>query len=360
MTQRVYLDWNATAPLRPEARDAMIAAMDVIGNPSSVHSEGRAAKSIVEKARGQVAGLVGCAPSEVVFTSGATEAVSVLDASARHGVDVFVDETAHDALWAYKSMSHWTSESHGHSWAFGMASGETGIIGTPPDLSDGQYEYAPGVTAAWLLLDICQLLGRVPFSFSKQTAQFAIASAHKLGGPKGVGCLIVRSGNDVSPLLKGGGQEMGRRSGTENVIGIAGFGAAAEAAQRDLANGAWDRVARMRDSMETMIMDAAPEAIVFGKDDPRLPNTANFAVSGWKGETQVMQMDLAGFAVSAGSACSSGKVKESRVLRAMGFDSLTASSAIRVSMGPTTTPAEVTAFADTWIDYYRRFKARAA
>jgi len=153
---------------------------------------------------------------------------------------------------------------------------------------------------------------------------------------------------------------MGRRSGTENVIGIAGFGAAAVAAQRDLDNGEWDRVAEMRDAMEAMLLDAAPELIVFGKDAPRLPNTSNFAIPGWKGETQVMQMDLAGFAVSAGSACSSGKVKESRVLRAMGFDSETASSAIRVSMGPTTTQAEVTAFADTWIDHYRRFKQRAA
>ncbi len=161
-------------------------------------------------------------------------------------------------------------------------------------------------------------------------------------------------------LIEGGGQEMGRRSGTENVIGIAGFGAAAVAAKRDLENGVWERVERLRDDLEDALASAAPDIIFFGKEVARLPNTSCFAIPGWKGETQVMQMDLAGYAVSAGSACSSGKVKESRVLRAMGFDALTASSAIRVSMGPTTTEDEVMGFARTWIEHYRRWKQRAA
>lgn len=338
----------------------MIAAMDEAGNPSSVHAEGRKAKGIVEKARGQVAALVGCEPSEIVFTSGATEAAAVLGFARRHGLDVLVDEAAHDALWAQVSVSQRADQEGRYVRAVGAASGETGILVEPTSVAEGDFAHGSGASATWLLLDICQLLGRVAFSFVEETAQFAIASAHKLGGPKGVGCLVVRQGVELAPLMLGGGQEMGRRSGTENVIGIAGFGAAAAAAARDLANGEWDRVAEMRNGLEAMLLDAAPELIVFGKDVPRLPNTSNFAVPGWKGETQVMQMDLAGFAVSAGSACSSGKVKESRVLRAMGFDSETASSAIRISMGPTTTQAEVAAFAQTWIDHYRRFKRRAA
>ena len=194
-------------------------------------------------------------------------------------------------------------------------------------------------------------------------AIYGTTTAHKFGGPKGTGALFA-SGHqfhDLPVLIDGGGQEQGRRSGTENVIGIAGFGAAAEAAQRDLEAGVWEPVEKLRDLLEDRLAEAADDTIFFGKEAPRLPNTSCFAVPGWAGETQVMQMDLAGFAVSAGSACSSGKVnKASRVLLAMGFDEITASSAIRVSMGPTTTEAEVMAFADAWIDAYRRRKARAA
>ena len=165
----------------------------------------------------------------------------------------------------------------------------------------------------------------------------------------------------IRPLQTGGGQEQGRRAGTENVIGIAGFGAAAEAAKRDLEAGVWEGVEAIRNRLEDRLASAAPDLIVFGKEAPRLPNTSCFAIPGWKGETQVMQMDLAGFAVSAGSACSSAKVeKASRVLRAMGFDEITASSAIRVSIGPTTTEAEVMGFADAWEAAYRRWRNKAA
>ena len=188
----------------------------------------------------------------------------------------------------------------------------------------------------------------------------SLVSGHKIGGPKGTGALVVRDGVDIRAHLVGGGQEMRRRSGTENVIGIAGFGAAAEAAGRDLESGAWGRVTMLRDNLEDRLAAEAPDLIVFCHDAPRLPNTSCFAIPGWKGETQVMQMDLAGFAVSAGSACSSGKVGPSRVLLAMGYDDEIAASAIRVSMGPTTSEAEVMAFADTWIEHYRRRKQRAA
>jgi cysteine desulfurase len=344
MKGRVYLDWNGTAPLRPEAREAMIAAMDVVGNPSSVHAEGRAAKALVERARADVAEAVGCKPAEVVFTSGATEAAGVL-AGFGH---VEVEATAHDALWAHRRTGHDVA----HVYAMGLANSETGVILPVPERD--------ALRAERLLLDVTQGVGRVPFSFAWSGAEFAVLSAHKLGGPKGVGALIVRDGVEMPPLALGGGQEMGRRSGTENVIGIAGFGAAIRAGMRDLEAGVWDEVARLRNILETTLASAAGETIFVGKDAQRLPNTSCIAVPGWKGETQVMHMDLAGFAVSAGSACSSGKVRESRVLRAMGFGEDVARSAIRVSLGPATREEEITRFAAVWVEAHDRHRARAA
>ncbi|MEL7349189.1 MAG: aminotransferase class V-fold PLP-dependent enzyme, partial [Pseudomonadota bacterium] len=217
-----------------------------------------------------------------------------------------------------------------------------------------------------LLVDMAQLAGKVPIEYYKgsYTPLYATVSGHKFGAPKGTGALVAYA-DDVYPStlkahLVGGGQELGRRSGTENVVGIAGFGAAAEAAQRDLEDGVWERVAALRNILEARLEAAAPDLIFVGREAERLPNTTCIALPGWKGETQVMLLDLAGFAVSAGSACSSGKVKESRVLRAMGFDAVTASSAIRVSLGPTTTEAEITAFAEAWTTLYRKRTSRAA
>lgn len=358
---RTYLDYNATAPLRPEARAAMGAAMDVVGNPSSVHGEGRAAKALVEKARGQVAAAVGCKRQEVVFTSGATEAARVLAHPPASPRDVFVDDTAHDALWAHVKMDAWPEhpEGPGHTLAMGLANSETGVITPPPEQVGGTWPFGKA-RADWLCLDVTQAVGRIPFSFSWSGADLAILSAHKLGGPKGVGALIVRQGVDITALSEGGGQEMGRRSGTENTVGIAGFGAAIEAAMRDLDDGVWARIEKFRNILENLIAHDANNTIFVGKDGKRLPNTSCFATPGWKGETQVMQMDLAGFAVSAGSACSSGKVRESRVLRAMGYDPDVARSAIRVSLGPATTEDEVRRFAEAWISAHRRFRARSA
>jgi cysteine desulfurase len=357
---RVYLDYNATAPLRLEARDAMVAAMDVVGNPSSVHSEGRAAKSQIERARRQVAEAVGCLPQEVIFTSGATEAAQVL-ANAQPGMDVFVDDTAHDAVWAQARMQNWPEHPNGpgHTLAMGVANSETGVITLPPEKVDGQYPFGQA-RADWLCLDVTQAIGRIPFSFAWSEADMAILSAHKLGGPKGVGALVLRQGLDISPLSLGGGQEMGRRSGTENVIGIAGFGAAAEAAMRDLADGKWQEIEKLRNILEKTIEESSNETIFVGKSDQRLPNTSCILTPGWKGETQVMQMDLAGFAISAGSACSSGKVKTSRVLTAMGYDDTQAASAIRVSFGPQTTEDEVRRFATSWLAAREKHRARSA
>ena len=291
---RVYLDWNATAPLRADARAAMVDAMDVLGNPSSVHAEGRAAKAIVERARGQVAEAVGCLPQEVVFTSGATEAARVLEAWPAGAVHV--DPTAHDAVWTHQRTGH----AEGAVIALGLANSETGVISALPSRTEDGFHWQETV-ADYLFVDATQAIGRIPFAFSWSGADIAILSAHKLGGPKGIGALIVRQGLDIPALATGGGQEMGRRSGTENIAGIAGFGAAIEAAMKDLSNGVWDQVEKLRNILESTLSAATKETIFVGKKNmQRLPNTSCFVAPGWKGETQVMQMDLAGFAIWAG------------------------------------------------------------
>lgn len=357
---RVYLDWNATAPLRAEARAAMIAAMDVMGNPSSVHAEGRAAKSIVETARAQVAALVGIDSKEVIFTSGATEAAAM----ACRGRQMVCADVEHDAVLAHQAgvlpVDHGGEimpfeRFEGDLLAVQGANSETGVL-------QNNFRWAQ---VAWaqrseVLVDAVQLAGKVRFTLADLGADCLMLSAHKLGGPKGVGALCLKLGVDPAPLIAGGGQEMGRRSGTENVVGIAGFGAACAAAQRDLDNGVWSRVEKVRNVLENALEAQANETIFVGKGAPRLPNTSCFATPGWKGETQVMQMDLAGFAISAGSACSSGKVRASRVLRAMGYDEATAMGAIRVSLGPETTQDDVLRFAQAWRDKQKRFRARVA
>ncbi len=342
---RTYLDHNATTPLRAEARAAMIAAMDVVGNPSSVHAEGRAAKGIVETARAQIADAVGASGADVVFTSGATEAAAL--ALAGRGLQAAPIE--HDAVHAWVDpclpvVDGAVQVDDPAGATVQLANSETGIVQRlPQDLA---------------VSDITQGFGKVPFAFSWSGVGMVFLSAHKFGGPKGVGALIFPQGTDIAAQIKGGGQEMGRRSGTENVVAIAGMGAAAVAAQADLAAGTWDRVAKLRNILETAIEAAEKSTIFVGKGLDRLPNTSCFASPGWKGETQVMAMDLAGFAVSAGSACSSGKVKASRVLQALGFDDDVASSAIRVSLGIETTEDEVMRFVQAWSE--KRARRRAA
>jgi cysteine desulfurase len=345
---RVYLDHNATMPLREEARTAMIAAMDVAGNPSSVHAEGRAAKALIERARAQVASAFGADGADVVFVSGATEAAALACA----GRDLSGAEIEHDAVrsWidpvlAVDAAGH-VAVTEPERTALQMANSETGVV---QDLPQGV-----------AVVDATQAFGKIPIAFNWLGCQMALISAHKLGGPKGVGALVMKRGTDLAAQIKGGGQEMGRRSGTENIVGIAGFGAAAEAAARDLDGGVWARVEKLRNILDYTIEAGAKETIFVGKESARLPNTTCIATPGWKGETQVMQMDLAGFAISAGSACSSGKVKASAVLTAMGFDTVTASSAIRVSLGPETTEDDVMRFAETWLTKWNKHRARAA
>ncbi len=348
MKPRVYLDWNATTPLRPQARAAMVAAMDVVGNPSSVHAEGRAAKSLIEKARGQIATAFGADNADVVFTSSATEAAAL----ALRGRGLICADVEHEAVssWCEARLpvdqdGLVTVADPAHA-VLQSANSETGVLQKLP--------------SGLALIDATQSFGKMPFAFNWCGADMAIISAHKLGGPKGIGALILRQGLDVTSQIRGGGQEMGRRSGTENVIGIAGFGAAAAAAQADLEAGVWGQVEKLRKILENTLAESVKEIIFVGNSVDRLPNTSCFAVPSWKGETQVMQMDLAGFAVSAGSACSSGKVKSSRVLRAMGFGDDVAGSAVRVSLGPTTQEDDIRDFAAAYIKAYQRHKARAA
>lgn len=345
---RIYLDHNATTPLRVEARDAMLAAMDLCGNPSSVHSEGRAAKGLLEASRRKIADALGAGNADIVFVSGATEAAA-LACAGRGLVGAAVEHDAVgswiDACLPVDSSGRVSVDVAGQT-ALQLANSETGVMQDLP--------------AGLAVSDITQGFGKVAFAYSWSGTHMVLCSAHKLGGPKGVGALVMPQGHDLAAQLRGGGQEMGRRAGTENLIGIAGFAAAAEAAQRDLAAGRWDEVARLRDLLEARLTEVAPEAVIAGAQADRLPNTTCLITPGWKGETQVMAMDLAGFAISAGSACSSGKVKASKVLRAMGFDEAEAGCAIRVSLGLDTTEAQVKAFADAWVDRYKKMRARAA
>ena len=345
---RTYLDWNATTPLRPEARAAMQAAMEVQGNPSSVHAEGRAAKALIERARAQVAAALGAEGADIVFTSGATEAAAL----ALAGRGLHCADVEHEAVSAW-CVTDLPVEAGGMvavddpaQSALQLANSETGVVQTLPD----------GLAVS----DLTQGFGKLPLAFNWLGCQMGLVAAHKLGGPKGVGALVLRRGTDLQALLRGGGQEMGRRAGTENLIGIAGFGAAAEAAAGDLADGVWDEVAEIRNILDQALSAFGFETISVGNTGPRLPNTLCLIAPGWKGETQVMAMDLAGYAVSAGSACSSGKVRASRVLRAMGYDAGEAGQAIRISIGPGVTKDAVLRFADIWARDYRRILARAA
>ncbi|MBA4325978.1 MAG: aminotransferase, partial [Rhodobacter sp.] len=266
---RVYLDWNATAPLRPEAKAAMLAATEVVGNPSSVHAEGRAAKSLLETSRARIAAALGAEGSDIVFTSGATEAASLACA----GRGLVCAGVEHDAVaaWCEPSLpvdgQGRVAVSDPARTALQLANSETGVM---QDLPSGL-----------AVSDLTQAFGKVPLAFNWLGCDMGLVSAHKLGGPKGIGALVVRRGIDVPAQLKGGGQEMGRRAGTENLIGIAGFAAAAEAAARDLADGVWDEVAELRNILESELSAAAKETISVGNGLPRLPNTLCLIAPGW-------------------------------------------------------------------------------
>ena len=343
---RTYLDWNATTPLRDEVKAAMREGMEIVGNPSSVHSEGRAAKMAMERAREQVAAALGDEGADVIFTSGTTEAAAMV--LAGRGIHCAPVEHSAIKVWCDQDLAvdadGTVTVPDPANASLQLANNETGVIQSLPE----------GLGSS----DLTQAFGKIPFAFNWLGITAGFVSAHKLGGPKGIGALVVKRGTDVEAMIRGGGQEQGRRGGTENLIGILGFAAAATAAQKELDAGLWDEVAARRDALEARLLDTAPGAIVAGKGARRLPNTTCILTSGWKGETQVMQMDLAGFAISAGSACSSGKVRASGVLQAMGFDDKAAQSAIRISISPALGEDQVNRFADAWESAYSRWRER--
>jgi len=337
LAERVYLDWNATAPLRAEARAAMIDAMDIAGNPSSIHAEGRAARALVERSRAQLATSLGAEGADIVFVSGATEGAAL----AMAGRGLACAPVEHEAVLAWGdgtlpvAASGAVAVTEPAASAVQLANSETGVMQEP--------------VAGLAVGDWTQAFGKVPCAFDWSGVEMALVSAHKLGGPKGVGAVVLRRGLDLSARIRGGGQEMGRRSGTENITGIAGFGAAAEAGARELSDGVWERVAELRTFLETSLEGSDNPTIFVGSESRRLPNTSCLITPGWRGETQVMALDLAGFAVSAGSACSSGKVRGSAVLGAMGYGAGEADCAIRVRLGPQVTQEQVERFVETFV-----------
>ena len=344
--QRVYLDHNSTTNLRAEASRAMLDAMNYLGNPSSVHFEGRMAKSLLENARDSLGESLGCRPSSIVFTSGATEAASI----ALNACKIRCSGVEHDAIKSLCEQTLTTSASgellveDPSTCAVQLANSETGILQElPKDI---------------FLSDVTQAVGKIPFSFEWLGAKRAIVSAHKFGGPKGVGALIIEEDTPLSPLTIGGGQEKGRRSGTENIIGAVGMAAAASSALVDLEQGVWNEVEKLRNVLENSIEESLNKTIFIGRGTKRLPNTSLIVNPGWSGETQVIQLDLAGYAVSAGSACSSGKVKASAVLQSMGLDSEQASCGLRVSLGPETTIEDINGFVKAYCDAGKKVMSR--
>jgi cysteine desulfurase len=369
MPDRIYLDWNATTPLRPEARDAMIAAWNLSGNPSSVHAEGRQARGLVEQARATIAGAVGALPRNVVFTSGGTEANALaLTPGLRRGSGfpvkrLFVSAIEHASVLTGGRFPAETASTVGVTRAgvldlerlraaleggppalvsVMLANNETGAV--QPVAEAGEIVHSAG---GLLHVDAIQAFGKIPFDINAMNADLVTLSAHKIGGPKGVGALILAEGLQApEPLLRGGGQERGRRAGTENVAGIAGFGAAARATMAVQKIDAF-RLENLRNRLENGLRQT-PDVIVFADGVARLPNTTLFTVPGLKAETAVIGFDLAGIAVSSGSACSSGKVQPSHVLEAMGFGPDLAEGAVRLSLGWSTSNADVDCCLEAW------------
>lgn len=369
MAERIYLDWNATTPLRPEARQAMAAAWDLPGNPSSVHAEGRQARRMIEDARTAVAEAVGAQSRNVVFTSSGTEANALaLTPGIRKGAGAPVHRLMLSAIEHASVLTggrfppaaigripvtpsgvvdlnrlESLPVSDGPALVSIMAANnETGALQPVREAAELVHQ-AGGL----LHVDAVQALGKIPFDINEIGADLATLSAHKIGGPKGIGVLVLADGIEgVDPLLRGGGQEMGRRAGTENVAGIAGFGAAVRAAM--ISRGAdAPRLERLRNRLENGLKETAG-TMVFSEDVPRLPNTTLFTIPGLRAETAVIGFDLEGIAVSSGSACSSGKVQPSHVLEAMGFGAKLAQGAVRLSLGWSTSEEEIDCCLKAW------------
>ncbi|MDP2803872.1 MAG: cysteine desulfurase family protein [Phreatobacter sp.] len=382
---RVYLDHNATTPLRPEARAAMVAALDVTGNASAVHRDGRAARRIIEEARGAVAALVHGDPRCVTFTSGGSEAATTLLAAdfvardrERGGFQrLIVSAVEHSCVLAggryapgaiavcpvdaagrvdLASLEALLAADGGRALVAVMAANnETGVIQPLAEIAA-----LCRIHGAALVVDAVQALGKMPVDLTALGCDALFVSAHKIGGPQGVGAIVTASETvGFPPLVRGGGQEGRRRAGTENLAGIAGFGAAAAALSPGIA-AEMQRLVALRDWLEREIITISGRSRVIGLPAERLPNTSLTIHPGLEGETAVIALDLAGIAVSTGSACASGKIAPSHVLAAMGLAATEARSALRVSLGWTTTRQDLERFVTAFAAHARTIAARAA
>ena len=362
---RTYLDYNATAPLRPEAREALLAALD-IGNPSSVHEEGRKARALVEAARADVAALVSAPAETVIFTSGGTEACNLAlglrQAPAGEIKRLLVSAIEHSAVLAAAEESVLpvellpvTADGVVDMAALDaalqdetpalvcvmLANNETGTIQPIAEIAAKTRAHG-----SLLFCDAVQAAGKMPIDIFALGVDVLSLSGHKLGAPMGIGALVTRPAVVVPPQLLGGGQELGRRAGSENISGIAAFAAAAKAAMRDLDDFA--NLADLRDDMEVALLAVQPQTEIFGKHADRLANTSCFALGGLNSETLVMALDLAGVSVSAGSACSSGKVSRSHVLAAMQAETHISRGVLRVSLGWQSNREDTEKLVDEW------------
>ncbi|MAK11682.1 MAG: cysteine desulfurase [Rhizobiales bacterium TMED83] len=374
---RVYLDYNATAPIRPQVQDAVAQALG-FGNASAVHAEGRRARAAVETARASLAEFCGAVPEGIVFTSGGTEAcnlalgmraapagkiqriltsavehAAVGQAAAASGLVVDVVPVDENGVIDLTALDAALSTPDPALVCVMVANNETGVL-------QPIHEIAERVAAHGSLLfcDGVQAAGKIPLSLEVLACDALAVSAHKIGGPMGVGALLTRPGLVVSPNIFGGGQELGRRGGSENVAGIVGFGLAAKLSADELARA--PALGEKRDRLETDLRAGVPEIRIFGADAPRLSNTSCFGLAGLHSETVVMALDLAGISVSAGAACSSGKVSRSHVLDAMGVEHDVSSGAIRVSLGRDTNDTDCDRLVESWLKLASKLEHAAA
>lgn len=369
MFERIYLDYNATAPLLQPVREAIDAAAYMFGNPSSIHEEGRKARAEMEKAREQIARILGAQSHLITFTSGGSEANALACANqpAAKGTEIlFVGSTEHASVreayrnsppewipvsskglinlsWLDKHLSE-TRQTHPEAHlrvTIQFANSETGVIQPIAHIADCVHKYG-----GWLHCDAVQGLGKIPCKLSDLGADSYAFSAHKIGGPKGIGALVFSSETaqrHCHPFMRAGGQEKGYRGGTENVAGIVGFSVAL-ALWEKTATEVRERMQALRDSFESFLQTHMKAVTIIGKGVARLPNTSLFLITGFTADRMLMALDLQGFALSSGSACSSGTVKDSPVLTAMGYSLDMRKSALRLSLGPQTTEHELALF----------------
>lgn len=385
---RTYLDHNATSPLRDCAKEALVSVLNTVGNASSIHKEGRKARATIEKAREQVAGLVNAHPKNVIFTSGGTEAnmtalspelVAANKKADVNHIKLFISAIEHPCVMSggrfasediiqlpvsgegvviLSELSETIGEFRKQNpetpflVSVMLANNETGAIQPVAEIAQIVHEHN-----GMLHTDAVQCAGKIAIDCQTLGADLLTLSAHKLGGPQGVGALVLGSGKTLigDHLMKGGGQELNRRAGTENVAGIAAFGAASEEAANEL--GRMADIAKLRDKLESELLVEAPELTIFANNVERLPNTSCIAIAGMTAETTLIALDLKGISVSSGSACSSGKVDSSHVLSAMSVEGDLLQSAIRVSLGWNTTETDINQFISAWTGIYRKFKS---